>query len=134
MRGVNRFTLLGKAIRIDSTTISAISSGTIRHRLPQFAPYGTFSIGNTQWLSHSLIDHLGISNPSVVRSIGGVMYSSAAAASLNQHVHPDELPRAAEFKPKEVVLYQYEACPFCNKVTGESISLSPQKNQSKDGD
>lgn len=25
------------------------------------------------------------------------------------------------FSPKEVVLYQYDACPFCNKVKGKSL-------------
>lgn len=30
-------------------------------------------------------------------------------------------PPAAELVPKDVVLYQYEACPFCNKVKGASF-------------
>ena len=28
-------------------------------------------------------------------------------------------PPSPDLIPKEVVLYQYEACPFCNKVKGE---------------
>ncbi|KAL3574987.1 hypothetical protein D5086_023088 [Populus alba] len=43
------------------------------------------------------------------------LVSAAAAASLSQDVLAKE-PPLAELVPKEVVLYQYEACPFCNKV------------------
>ncbi|XP_034911038.1 uncharacterized protein [Populus alba] len=45
------------------------------------------------------------------------LVSAAAAASLSQDVLAKE-PPLAELVPKEVVLYQYEACPFCNKVKG----------------
>ena len=45
-------------------------------------------------------------------SFAASTYSSVAAAK--------EMPRA-DLIPKEVVLYQYEACPFCNKVKGESL-------------
>jgi microsomal prostaglandin-E synthase 2 len=45
------------------------------------------------------------------------LVSAAAAASLSQEVLAKE-PPPAELVPKEVVLYQYEACPFCNKVKG----------------
>ncbi|XP_031281941.1 prostaglandin E synthase 2-like [Pistacia vera] len=40
----------------------------------------------------------------------------AAGASLSfQEVHAKE-PPPADLVPEDVVLYQYEACPFCNKV------------------
>uniref|UniRef100_A0A1J3D9W9 Prostaglandin E synthase 2 n=1 Tax=Noccaea caerulescens TaxID=107243 RepID=A0A1J3D9W9_NOCCA len=45
---------------------------------------------------------------------GIVFFSAAAASSLGQEVHAKETSQ--KFNPKEVVLYQYEACPFCNKV------------------
>lgn len=45
------------------------------------------------------------------------MISVAAAATLSQEVYAKE-PPPPEVVPKEVVLYQYEACPFCNKVKG----------------
>ncbi|KAK9269815.1 hypothetical protein L1049_025388 [Liquidambar formosana] len=38
------------------------------------------------------------------------------ASSLAQEVHAKEPPQSTKFLPKDVVLYQYEACPFCNKV------------------
>ncbi|KAM6592421.1 hypothetical protein CsatA_000124 [Cannabis sativa] len=47
--------------------------------------------------------------------IAGVMVSGAAAVSLSQEVYAKE-PPSKELVPKDVVLYQYEACPFCNKV------------------
>ncbi|EOA13729.1 hypothetical protein CARUB_v10026807mg [Capsella rubella] len=56
-----------------------------------------------------------ISTPSFAGGVAGIVFFSAAAASsLGQEVHAKEM--AQKFNPKEVVLYQYEACPFCNKV------------------
>ncbi|XP_050376426.1 uncharacterized protein LOC126793837 [Argentina anserina] len=45
----------------------------------------------------------------------GTLASVAVATSLAQEVYAKE-PPPAELMPKGVVLYQYEACPFCNKV------------------
>ncbi|KAJ8771901.1 hypothetical protein K2173_027078 [Erythroxylum novogranatense] len=47
--------------------------------------------------------------------VAGAFISVAAAAFLSQEVYAKE-PPPAELVPKDVVLYQYEACPFCNKV------------------
>ncbi|XP_019100909.1 PREDICTED: uncharacterized protein LOC109132899 [Camelina sativa] len=56
-----------------------------------------------------------ISTPSFAGGFAGIVFFYAAAASsLDQEVHANEM--AHKFNPKEVVLYQYEACPFCNKV------------------
>lgn len=33
-------------------------------------------------------------------------------------------PPSPDLMPKDVVLYQYEACPFCNKVKGNTCCLS----------
>ncbi|KAJ7957891.1 prostaglandin E synthase 2-like [Quillaja saponaria] len=52
----------------------------------------------------------------LLRSVAAIMFSSVAATSLAQDIHAKELPRSERFKPTDVVLYQYEACPFCNKV------------------
>jgi hypothetical protein len=41
---------------------------------------------------------------------------AAAEAKAKERPPPDLLPQS-------VVLYQYQACPFCNKVRGESIFL-----------
>ncbi|PSS31238.1 Glutathione S-transferase family protein [Actinidia chinensis var. chinensis] len=37
-------------------------------------------------------------------------------SSLAEDVHTKELPPSKKFLPNDVVLYQYEACLFCNKV------------------
>ncbi|KAJ1421609.1 Thioredoxin-like superfamily [Sesbania bispinosa] len=95
MRGLNRVIFVSRALRGSSTAVGSF------HRV---APYGTSNL-------HNLVDH---STPSVVaRSVtvtGFRYFSSAAATSLAQDL------QAKGFNPKEVVLFQYEACPFCNKV------------------
>ncbi|CAH2046915.1 unnamed protein product [Thlaspi arvense] len=60
----------------------------------------------------------GLRPPSFSGGVAGIVFFSAAAASsLGQEVHAKETSGPAQkFIPKEVVLYQYEACPFCNKV------------------
>lgn len=128
MRGFNRAVFLGRAIWSDSATISGIGSGTTCHRLPQLAFYATCSNPNPQWQSQKLVDHFKFVSPSTARSIAGVggvaRYSSAPAASIAHDTHAKGTPSAEGFMPKDVVLYQYEACPFCNKVKGwSSFSL-----------
>lgn len=44
------------------------------------------------------------------------MFFSVAASSLAQEAQAKEAPPVEKLMPKDVVLYQYEACPFCNKV------------------
>lgn len=119
MRGVNRVAFLGRAIRSDSATISGIASGTACRRPPQLTYYGTFSNPNPQWLSQKLVDHLRFSSPPIARSVAGaVSYSSASATALAHDVHAKGTSRAEGLLSKDVVLYQFEACPFCNKVKG----------------
>ncbi|EPS70745.1 hypothetical protein M569_04015, partial [Genlisea aurea] len=45
----------------------------------------------------------------------GTMLFSVAATTLMGEAHAKE-PVQTKFLAREVVLYQYEACPFCNKV------------------
>ncbi|KAE8705334.1 auxin efflux carrier component 1-like [Hibiscus syriacus] len=54
--------------------------------------------------------------------LAAVVASVATAAS----VYAKEPPPAG-IMPKEVVLYQYEACPFCNKVKGTIIDQLGEK-------
>ncbi|KAJ4848374.1 hypothetical protein Tsubulata_020441 [Turnera subulata] len=93
----------------------AISAGALPHRLLQAALYSTTTSssatgGNSQsrgqWFNR--FSSLGIA--------GAAAASLAASTTLlREEVHAKErLPH--ELVPKEVVLYQYEACPFCNKV------------------
>ncbi|KAL7614445.1 uncharacterized protein LOC111917453 [Lactuca sativa] len=50
------------------------------------------------------------------KAIGGnISYSSIASAA--RELHEKDLPHSnTNYAPKDVVLYQYQACPFCNKV------------------
>ncbi|TKY75262.1 Prostaglandin E synthase 2 [Spatholobus suberectus] len=97
MRGVNRAMFLGRVLRSNSTSTAVSGAIDTLHRVP---PHGT---STTCWL--------GPSSPSVAGSVIGFRYSSAAATSLAQEA------QTKAFKPKELILFQYQACPFCNKVT-----------------
>lgn len=54
---------------------------------------------------------------------GGVIFAAGVASYYGEQVYAKELPRSPEYMPKEVVLYQYEACPFCNKVKGMCVCV-----------
>lgn len=73
-----------------------------------------FSSRTLSLLSNKLADQ---SAGALARAIAGTMLFSFAATTLAEEVHAKE-PVLAKFRPDEVVLYQYEACPFCNKVKG----------------
>lgn len=73
-----------------------------------------FSSRTLSLLSNKLADQ---SAGALARAIVGTMLFSFAATTLAEEVHAKE-PVLAKFRPDEVVLYQYEACPFCNKVKG----------------
>ncbi|KAL8132800.1 uncharacterized protein LOC141712246 [Apium graveolens] len=47
---------------------------------------------------------------------GGIIFAAGVASYIGEQVYAKELPKSPEYMPKQVVLYQYEACPFCNKV------------------
>ncbi|XP_027355125.1 prostaglandin E synthase 2-like [Abrus precatorius] len=105
MRGVNRTIFIGRALSSNSTAVATL------HRQPRVAPYATTCLSpNPRKIFHPL----GLSSPFVSRSVTGFTYTSSAATSLAQDHHA----KGSEvgFKPKQVVLFQYEACPFCNKV------------------
>lgn len=55
---------------------------------------------------------------SAVHGVGGIRFLSVAAAGAAAAAVKEVPHSAANFHPKDVVLYQYEACPFCNKVKG----------------
>ncbi|GMY23972.1 prostaglandin E synthase 2-like isoform X1 [Fagus crenata] len=86
---------------------AAVSSAVNHHRLLQVALYGSSSSTGssyTRWWRGSPARALSL-------GVAGALVSAAAV----QEVHAKE-PPPSELVPKEVVLYQYEACPFCNKV------------------
>lgn len=75
-------------------------------RLFSSAAAPSMSPASSKWLT-----------PSIAVS-GGIIAGAGFATCLEQQVYAKEMPRSPEKMPKEVVLYQYEACPFCNKVKG----------------
>ncbi|GMI82474.1 hypothetical protein like AT5G42150 [Hibiscus trionum] len=109
MRRVNGLATLSRALSC---------GGAFEKRLAQAALMSTCSssFSNSHIFSHKLAELLGLSRPSLARSVAGTMLFSAVASSLAQDAHAKEKPASEKFLPKEVVLYQYEACPFCNKV------------------
>lgn len=76
----------------------------------------TYAASNSQCFASRIAESFRISNPSVARGVTGTMFFSVAASSLAQEAQAKEAPLVEKLMPKDVVLYQYEACPFCNKV------------------
>lgn len=107
--------------RVTGLAARTISSSVAVHpRLAQTTVMMT-SISSSEPLSR----RFGVlPTPSFAGGVAGIVFFSAAAASsLGQDVHAKEISGLSQkFNPKEVVLYQYEACPFCNKVKGNPIT------------
>ncbi|KAL5544942.1 hypothetical protein UlMin_008726 [Ulmus minor] len=98
---------------------SATSTAS-HHRLLQVALYASrtndaYSRSGRRFFSPFFEAFNGSSSRIKSLGIAGVAVSVAAAATLSQEVYAKE-PPPPEVVPKDVVLYQYEACPFCNKV------------------
>ncbi|XP_065847644.1 uncharacterized protein [Euphorbia lathyris] len=89
------------------TIAASVAGCTGQHQVFQAAMISTHASLNS---NRRIADHFGISNASVARGVAGTVFFSAAASSLRQEAYAENL------LPKDVVLYQYEACPFCNKV------------------
>ncbi|KDP23940.1 hypothetical protein JCGZ_27100 [Jatropha curcas] len=93
------------------------TTAAVHSRLLQVALYctGSGATGSSYKTQH-WFSKLCNSSSSRAASLGvaGALFSVAAATSLSP-VYAKERP-PHELVPKEVVLYQYEACPFCNKV------------------
>ncbi|XP_071721894.1 uncharacterized protein [Rutidosis leptorrhynchoides] len=114
MRRLNQFASLSRAIYAGGISSSA---ATTQHRLlvlPALLSTTSAAYNNSNNNSNfsSLARKTGITaHPSIVGS--GVFFFSATASASSLAQDSPSLPK---FAPKEVVLYQYEACPFCNKV------------------
>ncbi|GFY86262.1 glutathione S-transferase family protein [Actinidia rufa] len=114
-----------RAIEGGATATVASASTTTNNRFLQAALYSSsFSSAKSRWISHhEIVKHSTLSAAHVVA--GTMFFSAAAASSLAEDVHAKELPPSKKFLPNDVVLYQYEACPFCNKVKGILSSSIP---------
>lgn len=84
-------------------------------RLSQTAPFSGFSSVRPDSFIPRLVDYfVSPSTKPIRRGVAGILLFSAAVSSLAQEAHAKE--PTASFRSNEIVLYQYEACPFCNKV------------------
>lgn len=89
------------------------------HRLLQTALFGTTATNNSlsarsHWFWYKRIAD---DRRATRAAITGTMLFSVAAVALVEEVRAKE-PVKSEYLPKDVVIYQFEACPFCNKVKG----------------
>ncbi|KAL9273831.1 Prostaglandin E synthase 2-like protein [Drosera capensis] len=102
---------LRRAAIAASVIASTASSPAAAHN--QRALYSGFaSSTKSNWLSKLFVDQ--IKSPAVA---GTLLFSVAASSLVQDAAHAKEPVReGAKGFPKDVVLYQYEACPFCNKV------------------
>lgn len=98
-------------------TLAAARGGSaasipVSNRFLQSTLYGTTAGSSPirrRWFSSILATAAGTS-----LAVGGALI---AASSISEGALAKE-PPPPHTLPKDVVLYQYEACPFCNKVKG----------------
>ncbi|KAM7479638.1 hypothetical protein LguiA_027851 [Lonicera macranthoides] len=91
-------------------------AAVIQHRFVQAALYGSTTSSTSRRLFSTAIASIsGRSAKTGSLGIAGALVFVAGSASLLQEANAKEIP-SGELVPKDVVLYQYEACPFCNKV------------------
>ncbi|KAI3734543.1 hypothetical protein L6452_14014 [Arctium lappa] len=112
-----------------STSLSRAMLASSEHhhqynRLFQAASlYATDAGSSRRWFSTSMRSMSPGGSPSAAKvflSLGCLAASVAAGAGASSLLVEEEAyakePVSSDLVPKEVVLYQYEACPFCNKV------------------
>ncbi|XP_047325914.1 prostaglandin E synthase 2-like [Impatiens glandulifera] len=116
MAAMKRISILASISRIVEG--GAFASNATGHRFLQPALYSTqdHSLKKSHWLFRpSLVDHgLCQFSGSFPNGTSGAAFFSAS--SLAEEVNTQRSSPSENFAPKDVVLYQYEACPFCNKV------------------
>ncbi|KAL8224149.1 hypothetical protein R6Q57_019624 [Mikania cordata] len=107
-----------------STCLSRALLTTSEHHHPcntlfqTASAYATNAGSSRRWFSTSMRSiSSGGSSTKVLLSMGSLAASIATGASLlaEKEAYAKE-PVNLDLIPKEVVLYQYESCPFCNKV------------------
>lgn len=110
MRRINGVHLLSRIVSGDATTAN------YRRLLRQSAVHRTRSGSDIRCFLQG-VSPFGLYDLSFVRNVAGNSrcFSVASSSMLHEVVHD---PPRSSFVPKDVVLYQYEACPFCNKVKG----------------
>lgn len=117
MRRVTGLAVLGRTIAGNGGATLSSTAGSSAAQRRQIL---TLCSGHTSplWFTQRLPDPFDQSRSSVARGVPEIMRFSVTATNLAQDFDAKE-----KFQPKDVVLYQYEACPFCNKVKGD-LNLS----------
>lgn len=114
MKRISRIVAVCRAV--EGAAVVSQSRNVSRQPLFQAALYTTGASTSPR------SDHRFSCNKLSANTVAGTMSFSVAASSLAQEVHAKE-PVQQKVRPEDVVLYQYEACPFCNKIKG--IHLLP---------
>ncbi|KAL6504460.1 hypothetical protein OROGR_026383 [Orobanche gracilis] len=105
---------------VGGVAIAPSAGGNHARHCSRFFQAALFSTNcsNSSARSHWFLNNMITSDLSArvaAHTVAGTMLFSVAATTLAEEVHAKE-PVQLKFRPKDVVLYQYEACPFCNKV------------------
>nr|XP_027115055.1 prostaglandin E synthase 2-like isoform X2 [Coffea arabica] len=121
MRRVN-FSGLAAVFRaaggVAAVSPAASTSATASHQFAQVALYSSTTSNNNSYSNAKSRWFFGNYSDTALNSgfaVAGAVVFSVAASSLTQEVYAKE-PLPPDVRPDDVVLYQYEACPFCNKV------------------
>ncbi|KAK6115172.1 hypothetical protein DH2020_007441 [Rehmannia glutinosa] len=111
MRRVSGLAAICRAVEGVAAAPSVSGNPVCRSRLFQVALFSTTttnsSSGRSHWFSSTRI--------AAAHAVAGTVLFSVAASTLVAEVQAKESVQS-ENRPNDVVLYQYEACPFCNKV------------------
>ncbi|KAL2457816.1 Glutathione S-transferase family protein [Forsythia ovata] len=107
---MRRFSSLAAVCRLASSPAALENPIHHQHRLFQAALFSTNYSTRSHWFSYDKV-----TAQSTRTAVAGTMLFSVAATTLSEEVHAKEHVQS-KFLPNDVVLYQYEACPFCNKV------------------
>ncbi|KAI3464808.1 hypothetical protein Pfo_021471 [Paulownia fortunei] len=118
MRRISGLAATCRAVEGVAAARSVAGNRVSHNRLFQAALFSTTnsnsSSARSYWFSCNRIA-TDQSARAAANAVAGTMLFSVAATTLVGEVHAKE-PVQSKFRPNDVVLYQYEACPFCNKV------------------
>ncbi|KAJ0781596.1 putative prostaglandin-E synthase [Helianthus annuus] len=114
MRKLNRLAATTRAAASFSSTTTTTT--VRRHSIIQTASYKSTMSNTFSYTpqSHWLPSHNRVTGG---RSCAGCNRTFSTAATAARDLDEKELPQSNKsYVPNDVVLYQYQACPFCNKV------------------
>lgn len=112
--------LVSQSLLRSNTAHAPLSSAAAFQRtVPTSALCATASDVFTAPRSRRWLFPPAFSSRTVPAGLAGALSFSMTLVTLAEAKEPPSPERI----PKDVVLYQYEACPFCNKVKGNSFSF-----------